>query len=168
MKKQGRIHKIETMWQDLILVIVGVFTLFLPNLVLLPAAIGYALLLFGLTLAGAGLAELTLIFYWQDPDRLKRWHKQRMKQANSGVVWVWAVCLAGICVYAIAFYVCIMPTLEVIGIVEGMTSFDSDAAFTLNLAKAVLNWHPIIFIVGLLLWAFVNSVRREDVTYPAY
>lgn len=99
-------------------------------------------------------------------DELKALHKRRAKHANSGIVWVWAVCLAGIVVYAIAFYTLLFPTLQLIGIVESMTAWDADAAFTLNLCKTVLNWHPILFIIGMLLWAFVNSVRREDVTYP--
>jgi hypothetical protein len=71
-------------------------------------------------------------------------------------------------VYAISFYVLVYPTLQLIGIVEGLTSWDPNAAFTLNLVKTVLNWHPILFIIGMLIWAFVNSQRREDVTYPAY
>lgn len=41
-----------------------------------------------------------------------------MKNANAGIVWVWAVVLAGVCAYAIAFYVLVYPTLELIGIVE--------------------------------------------------
>lgn len=91
-----------------------------------------------------------------------------MQAANKGIVWVWVVALAGICVYAISFYVLLYPALEIIGVAEGMVSWDADSTFTLNLVKTVLNWHPILFIVGLIIWAFVNSQRREDVTYPAY
>jgi hypothetical protein len=95
-------------------------------------------------------------------------NSDKLKRSNQAIVWIWAVCLAGICVYAISFYVLVYPTLQLIGIVEGLTSWDPNAAFTLNLVKTVLNWHPILFIIGMLIWAFVNSQRREDVTYPAY
>lgn len=149
----------------------GLVLVFVTYKFAMPFLIGYGLLLTGVALLCFGVVEMLMVFYWINPDNLKKlkdYHKQRMKDANKGVVWIWAVALAGLCVYAIAFYAMVYPTLMLIGIVEGMTTWSADASFTLNLVKTVLNWHPILFIIGTLIWAFVNSQRREEVTYPVY
>lgn len=164
-----RIHDINTSWQDLIMIVTGLIMLLAAlKTTYMPLQYWYPIMLSGFALSLLGVGEMLLVWYWQDPQRLKRWHQNRLKHANSGVVWVWVVVLAGTCAYAIAFYSLVAPTLQLIGIVEGMTTWDANAAFTLNLVRTVLNWHPILFIIGELIWAFVNSQRREDITYSPY
>lgn len=160
-----RLHKIETCFQDIILLCIGLTLMFSSQLIPgIEPTFAWFIFLGGFSFTFFGIAEIALTLHWV--ERFRKLHERRMRHANSGVVWVWAVCLAGIVVYAIAFYSLVYPTLQLIGVVEDMTSWDPNAAVTLNLVKVVLNWHPIFFILGLILWAFVNSVRREDVTYP--
>jgi hypothetical protein len=179
-------HKEELMlWRAVILIGLGGIAIFALTQLLEPFTalvafwIGIGLMCFGLIDVGVvmwrnrevkvkGIPSNVMKQYRKARMKIVRHSIRRMRHANSGVVWIWVVCLAGICVYAIAFYVLLYPTLELIGIVEGLTTWSTDATFTLNFCRTVLNWHPIIFIVGLLIWAFVNSQRREDVTYPAY
>jgi archaellum biogenesis protein FlaJ (TadC family) len=166
MNSKNRYEKLETLYKGLMLIVVGVAMIFLLPNMFTDIYVSLFLFLGGVAFIGFGLAECGLTLHWQ--EKLLKWHRQRMKHADEGVVWVWAVCLAGIVMYAIAYYALVMPTLQMIGIVESMTTFDASAGVTLGFVKVVLNWHPILFIVGLLLWAYVNSVRREDVTYPIY
>jgi hypothetical protein len=166
MAKVNRYEKLETLWKGLILTIVGVMMMFMVIQMPIDIYAGGFLFFGGLAFAGFGISDIALTLHIQ--DKLLELHRRRMKHANEGVVWVWAVCLAGIVMYAIAYYALVWPTLYMIGIVEGLTTFDAQAGVTLGFIKVVLNWHPILFIAGLLLWAYVNSVRREDVTYPVY
>jgi len=34
-----------------------------------------------------------------------------------------------------------------------------------DLVKTVIAWHPLIFIFGMIIWALVNSHKREYVSY---
>lgn len=157
-------------WRGVSLLSIGFMLMYFVTRVLEPFSamlvfwVGFAVLSFGVIDVSSWL--------WFNHKALKRqiavYHKSRLAQANKGVVWIWAVCLAGIVIYSITFYVLVYPALEIIGVVEGLTTWSADATFTLNFVRTVLNWHPIIFIVGLLIWAYVNSQRREDVTYPYY
>lgn len=167
--KHKRIHDFNTVWQDLIMIVAGlVLLLAAMKTVFMPLIIWYPIMLIGFALSLFGIGEMLLVWYWQDPQCIKRFHQKRMKHANSGIVWVWAVALAGVCVYAIAYYAMIYPTLMLVGIVEGMTTFDANAAFTLNVVRTVLNWHPILFIIGTLIWAYVKSQERDPYSQPAY
>ena len=141
----------------------GLLALF-PCVFYMNAILAVVLFTTGISLVMFGLAQIGLGMYWTEVARKQL--ERRMKYGNSGVIWIWAVCLAGIVMYAICYYALVYPTLELIGIVEGMYSFDAQATVTLNLTRAVLNWHPIFFILGMLLWGFVNSGRRETQTYP--
>jgi hypothetical protein len=161
-KKQTK--KELVVYEGLILLCIGLLVIFGIQRVSMDPYLAMYLSFGGILFMALGLINLTTMLRW--PDAAATLHRQRMKHADSGIVWVWAVALCGMVLYALAYYSLVWPTLQLIGIVEGMASFDANATITLTLVRAVLNWHPIIFIFGTLLWAFVNSVRREDVTYP--
>jgi len=50
--------------------------------------------------------------------------------------------------------------------IEGVYDFPAETIPAINLIKAVMGWFLILMTLGLLLWAYVNSQRREDITYP--
>jgi len=167
MKKERSNKKFEdpkVQLVGLIYCVIGAFLAYVPFIWSMNEIASWIVFTVGIALAMFGLAQIALGMYWTDLARKQL--ERRLKHANEGVIWIWAVCLASIVLYAIAYYSLVYPTLELIGIVEGMFTFDPQATVTLNLCKAVLNWHPIIFILGMLLWGFVNSARRETQTYP--
>jgi hypothetical protein len=52
---------------------------------------------------------------------------------------------------------------------EAMTSFYTLPApmnLTASAILSVISVNPLLMLGGLILWAYVNSGRREDVTYP--
>lgn len=89
-----------------------------------------------------------------------------LRRNQSGIIWVWSVCFLAITVYSIAWFTLGYPTYEIIDAVEASYTFPAVATNTINLMRLVIAWHPVIFILGMLLWAFINSQRREEVTYP--
>ena len=84
----------------------------------------------------------------------------------SRALWIWAISLMTIVVYSIAWFTLAWPYYMVVEAVENSYTFESPADLTIDLMNTVVEWHPIIMILGLLLWAFVASQRREDITYP--
>jgi hypothetical protein len=89
-----------------------------------------------------------------------------LRKNQSGVIWIWAICLLAIVLYSICWFSLGWPLYMVIDTVEASYTFPAQATNTINLMRLVIAWHPIFFIFGMLLWAFVNSQRREEVTYP--
>jgi len=164
-KRNKKFEDPQVMFSGLAWSGVGVLLAFIPCVIIIDSLVAVALFTTGIGLAMFGVAQIFLGVYWTEVAR-KHLEKRIETSSNSGVIWIWAVCLAGIVMYSIAYYALVYPALMMIGIVEGLVVFDAQATVTLNLVRAVLNWHPIFFILGMLLWGFVNSARREVQTYP--
>jgi len=164
-KRNKKFEDPQVMFSGLAWSAIGLILAIIPCAVIINFYVAVSLFTIGIGLAMFGIAQIFLGVYWTEVAR-KHLEKRIETSSNSGVIWIWAVCLAGIVMYSIAYYSLVYPALELIGIVEGLVIFDAQASITLNLVKAVLNWHPIFFILGMLLWGFVNSARRETQTYP--
>jgi hypothetical protein len=152
---------------DLACIIIGLLFVFetlafhidIAEVALIVATIGFALIFYGV------FNTLAVFHTW---EKLRKLHQKRMQHANAGVIWIWAVCFISICIYSIAWFTLGWATFGIIDSVQASYDFPSQANQTITLIRTVIAWHPIFFILGMLLWAFVNSQRREDVTYPTY
>ncbi len=91
--------------------------------------------------------------------------QKRNQNANSGIVYVWAVGAIFMIVIAFIWYALVWPLTEFMDTVEGLGSFSAGALSTMSLIRNIINWLPIGAILALGLWMFVNSMRREDATY---
>jgi hypothetical protein len=91
---------------------------------------------------------------------------QRFKSNHRGFIWVWAVCIMSICVYSICWFSLGWAAMAVIDQMLLMYSFPPQAQLIIAVIKQVICWHPILFIFGMLLWAYVNSQRVDPITYP--
>lgn len=109
----------------------------------------------GLSLFGVALA-LNII----------RVSEKTFRKNKRGALWIWAVCLLSLTVLALAWFVLTWPTFMIIDYIESVYTFPPEAAPAITLVKNVLGWFLILMSLGLLLWAYVNSQRREEVTYP--
>jgi hypothetical protein len=97
------------------------------------------------------------------------WFRVNMKDLNKnkrGALYVWAVCLLAIVVLAMGWFTLSYPTFQIIEIIENIYSFPPEATAAIGLIKSVLGWFLILMSLGLIIWAFVASSRREDVTFP--
>ena len=88
------------------------------------------------------------------------------KSNKRGAIWIWAVCLLSIIVYAITWFSLGWAFDLFVTSIQAAYTFPSQATVTISFICTVVYLHPIFFILGMLLWAFVNSQRREEVTYP--
>jgi hypothetical protein len=85
---------------------------------------------------------------------------------RSAIIWVWAVCFLTITVNSLAWLVLGWPTYLALDAIEASYTFPSVATNTIALIRYVVAAEPILVILGMLLWAYVNSGKREDATYP--
>lgn len=136
----------------------GFFMLAIICFFVLPMAQGVELYFFSVALgvgfAIMGFVNLTLIF------------KKSIKKDKRGALWIWAVCLLAIVTLAIGWFTLTWPTFILIETIENVYTFPPEQQNAINLIKTVMGWFLIFMSLGLLLWAYVNSQRREDVTYP--
>jgi len=135
--------------------LVGVSGMFLPNieLAVFSLALGMGLMFIGVLLA--------FNFIRVSEKRLKK-----LKENKRGALWIWAVALLAIVTLAIGWFALTWPAFMLIEQIEGVYDFPAETIPAINLIKAVMGWFLILMTLGLLLWAYVNSQRREDVTYP--
>lgn len=92
---------------------------------------------------------------------------KRFIEGKSGIVWVWAVCLLAIIVHSICWLALSWPLYLTLDAVEAAYTFPAVATPTMNLIRGVVALEETVFVLGMLAWAFINSSRREEVTYPA-
>ena len=92
--------------------------------------------------------------------------EKKFAKDKRAALWIWAVCLLSIAVLALGWFTLSWPTYMIIETIENVYAFPPEAESAINLIKNVIGWFLILMSLGLLLWAFVNSQRREEVTYP--
>jgi len=92
--------------------------------------------------------------------------EKNIKKNKRAALWIWAVCLLSITVMALAWFVLTWPTFMIIEYIESVYTFPPEVTPAITLVKNVIGWFLILMSLGLLLWAYVHSQRREDVTYP--
>lgn len=100
-------------------------------------------------------------------EKMKAFLKKRSLRRNqSAIIWVWAVCFLAITVNSIAWLVLGWPTYIALDAIESSYTFPSVATGTIALIRYVVALEPVMVITGMILWAYVNSGRREEPTYP--
>lgn len=143
----------KIVWIGLAVAIIGFMFI---GLSLIPSEYAYSFLLIGLPsiIGGSFFACLEIM--------------STIKTDKHGVLWVWVVCLMAIVVMALAWFTLTWPVYLMIQQIESLFTFPTGAQSAVDLVKTVIAWFLVFFVLGMLLWAYVNSQRREDVTYPAY
>jgi len=132
--------------------VVGVSGMFLPNV---------ELAVFSLAL-GLGLMSIGVLLAFN----FIRVSEKKLRENKRGALWIWAVALLAIVTLAVAWFALTWPAFMLIEQIEGVYDFPAETIPAINLIKAVMGWFLILMTLGLLLWAYVNSQRREDITYP--
>lgn len=82
---------------------------------------------------------------------------------NKGALWLWSVAILTIIVMAFAWFALTWPTFMVIDFVESRYSYSGSSAYAATFVKNVLSWFLILMSLGLLLYLYVNSQRKEEI-----
>jgi len=95
---------------------------------------------------------------------------QRNVEGNFPVriAYVWAMVFVGICIYAMFWFMFGWAAFSVIEAVEAGYTFTGQASFVVELLKNVIAYHPLLAMVGWLLWGYINSQRRDERAYERY
>jgi len=86
----------------------------------------------------------------------------KFKKDKRAVVWVWAVVFMGLFIYSLVWFTTGWAVMEVADAVESEYTFEGPAAQASSFIKTMFEYNPILFMFGLLLWAYVNSQRRSS------
>ena len=84
---------------------------------------------------------------------------------RKGLIWVWAVAIVSIAVFAILYFALGMAAMMVLDAAEESYTFEGSAADTILLYRNVFAWLGVIFLGGVLLWAITNSRKKEYLSY---
>ena len=152
----------NNMLLNLLLTLIGLFLIVANMLLGFDGTLLTFFIGVGLTVGGL----IALLINMDTMEKLRRQYERRMQHANQGALWIWAVCLLAIAVLALAWLPLSMVSYMMIDILEGIFTFPPQARTAIDLLKAVIAWFLVLMLLGLLLWAYVNSQKREDVTYP--
>ena len=92
--------------------------------------------------------------------------RRLLRDRKGSILWVWIVCLLSIVTMAFLWFIWTWPVNILVDTVVNMMGLPPEATTTITFLRAIFFILPIIIVLGLLVWAFVMSQKREDVTYP--
>jgi len=101
--------------------------------------------------------------WWQDKIPVPR-----VPFGKVRVLYVWAIVFIAMCVYAVAWFTAGMIVMPFIDALTSSYDFGSQWNQVVALIKTLFLWHPIIALVGWIIWGFLNSVKRDIDRWRAY
>lgn len=84
---------------------------------------------------------------------------------KNQLAYIWVMVLLAIIFYAIAWYAFGGVGLMVIAALEDSMTLASPFDTISDFVKNVIYLHPVISLLGWLLWGFYNSIRRDTTFY---
>ena len=83
------------------------------------------------------------------------------RRDKRGAVYAWIIILIFMFTYATVWFTAGWAAMKVVETAEEQNDFNDQALGVIGFLKNVFAWHPIIVFVGLILYALVNSQRRD-------
>ena len=121
------------------------------------------LIFFGVLLGVSGVIVGAFEIY-QRKTFFSRFLKS-FKRDRRGVFYVWVAVAIFITVILIMWFPLSWVIYQTIDVVTSSYTFPPEAQGTITLMKNVVAWFVDIAVGGFILWAYVASQKREDVTY---
>jgi len=84
-----------------------------------------------------------------------------LRSDRRGFIQVWFVAIVSILVFGLAYWTLGMPTMDLVSWALGMSDLAPQARSTINLAVNIFAWAGLIFLFGIIAWAFVSSRSKE-------
>lgn len=84
---------------------------------------------------------------------------------KNQLAYVWVMVLLAIVFYCIAWYAFGGVGLTVINALEGAFNFGDEFDTISTFCKNVILLHPVISLLGWLVWGFYNSLRKDTQFY---
>ena len=85
----------------------------------------------------------------------------RFRRDKRGAIYAWIIVLIFMFTYATVWFTAGWAAMQVVDTVESQTEFGDEATGVIDFLRNVFAWHPILVFVGLILYALVNSQRRD-------
>lgn len=89
-----------------------------------------------------------------------------MSRSNSGVIWIWLVCILGLFTLAITWMALSYPAFFFMDAMRENYNYPPTAETAINILETAISWFLVFFVIGLLLWAIASSIKRPEESYP--
>jgi len=95
---------------------------------------------------------------WKIPEKIPVPHPPFNK---TRVLYVWFIVFLAMVIYAIAWFTCGLVVMPFIDAINSSYSFGSEWDTIVDLVKTFFLYHPIIALIGWIIWGFLNSIKRD-------
>lgn len=83
-----------------------------------------------------------------------------LRRDRRGFIQVWFVVIVSILVFGLAYWTLGMPTMDLVSWALGQ-DLAPQARSTINLMVNIFAWAGLIFLFGIIAWAFVSARSKE-------
>ena len=149
--------------ESFLLIMAGAFTLL--ALLNIQAGLEFGLLGFCTSLGLIAVGSVDLLLGMNKITMFER-KLHEFRENRQGIVAIWIACFMGLVVYSIGWFVLAWSCFGIIDLMTTTFTYPAQALNTITLMRLVLTWHPIFYFIGMLLWAYAESMRRETGTEP--
>lgn len=85
----------------------------------------------------------------------------KFRHDKHASVYAWIIILIFMFTYAVIWFTAGWAAMRVVETTEEQYAFEDRADGVIDLLKNVFAWHPIIVFIGLLLYGFVSSQKKD-------
>lgn len=84
------------------------------------------------------------------------------------ILYVWFLVFLAMGMYAIAWFSVSMMVMPFIDALTSSYSFSDPWDTVVSTVRLLFLYHPIVALIGWILWGFINSVKRDVDRWRAY
>ncbi len=84
-----------------------------------------------------------------------------IKFSRVNVLFVWFIVFLAMTIYAIGWFTCGIFVMKFIDAIISTYSFDSPWDTTVTAVRLFFLYHPIIAIIGWIVYGILNSIKRD-------
>lgn len=108
---------------------------------------------------------MLLNLYSANQPRIRENKPQIPKPIKVKIVMVWTMVLLGMVIYALAWFVFGAVAMTFIDAIDNAFTFDAPWDNVVDFVKTIVYWHPVLSLLGWLLWGYANSLKRDIDTW---
>lgn len=80
---------------------------------------------------------------------------------RTRILFTWFIVFLAMSIYAIAWFSCGLVVMPFIDAISNSYSFSDPWNTIVSAVKLFFLYHPIIAIIGWIIWGFINSLKRD-------
>lgn len=87
---------------------------------------------------------------------------KKFQKNKSGLVWIWSAIIILLLVYSVVWFTTGYALTQTTDVITSLYTYQPPISYAVDFILAIFQYHPLLFLFGLGVWAYVMSQRRAN------